>query len=494
MTLRGRLPRKYDPAEDRAVSYLSYHTPGDEAGFHLRVFGVLTWLVQTLGLAAAMVLAVGIFLTFAIGVETFNHYVLNGSWISKLGYSALQAEPPVLRDRFIEAMNWLTWFPASIWHSVFGVSGLNLAEYGNARDFVSYIPGALVAAIALIFLVLMPLVLFLLAVAYMVSIRLRSSGLVFGSESFAWTMANRIGVKRNANDNTKLRLMFITPQAWRSQEMAHCYYYKSDRVISDVAGYMADWSRHAPSSLLSLGGYVSDTARWAVVALFVLTIFAVSVPIANKFAGGTGSSQAAPVEVKEEPRIVEEVLQVCAVYRPTVEVPQNAPAEATWAAARKAWDGNVGAKLGPVWADGNQAEYERSLNGTGPTGDRYAIVARLCKQRPINCQDQRHGGEATFELPADFDADLARDMTTAVVDSLTKRWQSEAVTKFGADWGDADFNFKTMSMRRSFENACSYEEVAGSKRYHCKVAATACQKPAVSTSASSPTRSGRTGK
>ncbi len=102
----------------------------------------------------------------------------------------------------------------------------------------------------------MPLVLFLLAIAYVVSIRLRGSGLVFGSESFAWTMANRIGVKRHANDNTMLRLVFISPEAWRRQEVAHCYYYKADSVIEDVAGYMADWSRHAPSRFLPFGGWI----------------------------------------------------------------------------------------------------------------------------------------------------------------------------------------------------------------------------------------------
>jgi hypothetical protein len=494
VSLRARLPRKYDPAEDRAVSYLSYHTPGDEAGLHLRIFGTLTWLVQTFGLAAAMVLAVGIFLTLAVGIETFNHFVLGGSLLSKLGYSAFQADPPELRGRFIDLMNGLTYYPGLVWHFVFGASGLNLAEYSNAREFVKYVPGALVLSIALIFLLLMPVVLFLLAVAYVVSIRLRGSGLVFGSESFAWTMANRIGVKRNANDNTLLRMMFITPQAWRSQEMAHCYYYQSDRVIGDVAGYMADWSRHAPSRLLSLGGWVADAARWAVVALFVLTIFAVSVPLANKFAGGTASSQPAPVKTKPEPRVVEEATQICAEHSTSMEFPPNSTSEMDWAAITKMWSTEVGSKLGAEWVNADEAVKagQMEFSRLAGVGDTYSVEVRICRPRPLVCQEVAHGAEASFELPAGFDSDLARDMTSALIGSLTQRWQTEAETKFGADWADIEFNFKALRMHRSSENTCSIEDAGGTIRYRCKVAAAACQKPTITApQPSRPSRAGR---
>jgi len=57
MGLRDKLPKKYDPHEDRPMAYLSYHTPGDEAGVHLRIFGFITWLLQTLSLSAASALA-----------------------------------------------------------------------------------------------------------------------------------------------------------------------------------------------------------------------------------------------------------------------------------------------------------------------------------------------------------------------------------------------------------------------------------------------------
>ena len=51
---------------------------------------------------------------------------------------------------------------------------------------------------------------------------------------------------------------------------------------------MADWSRHAPWRFLSVGEWTADAARWAIVLLFVLSIFAVSVPFATSFAGACG--------------------------------------------------------------------------------------------------------------------------------------------------------------------------------------------------------------
>ncbi len=93
LTLRDLLPRKFDPSEDRPVSYLSYHTLGDEAGLHLRIFGALTWLVQTLGLTAACVLAMGLVLTPIIAIEAINHYAFDGSLLSRVGISALSEDP-----------------------------------------------------------------------------------------------------------------------------------------------------------------------------------------------------------------------------------------------------------------------------------------------------------------------------------------------------------------------------------------------------------------
>jgi hypothetical protein len=483
IALREKLPKKYDPAEDRAVSYLSYHTPGDEAGLHLRIFGTLTWLVQTLGLSAAIVLASGIFLTIVIGIEAFNHWAFNGSLLSKLGLSAWQTGQPALQDRFIQVMDWLTYFPAMVWSKLGVTSILNIGSLPDPRNAAWWVPVALLAAITLIFLLLMPLVLFLLAIAYVVSMRLRRSGLVFGSESFAWTMANRIGVKRRANDNTLLRVMFISPEAWRRQEIAHSYYYKSDRIIEDVAGYMADWSRHTPSRFLSIGGWVADTARWAVVALFVFSIFAVSVPIANSFANKSkpaGEATPAPApESKPEPKLIEEELQVCARHTVRVVVPSDAPGDVIDAAARKLWEADVTAKLGTDWAKWKGSDWS-SLDGTGDTGDTRKVEASFCKPRPIDCQQTPHGAEVVFELSSTLDDSLTSGVTSSVVSTLRQRWQAEALGKYGSDWSDIPFNFKTLRDRRPVEDGCKGQDAGGGRtRYECKVATTACKGPLV---------------
>jgi hypothetical protein len=297
-------------------------------------------------------------------------------------------------------------------------------------------------------------------------------------------MANRIGVKRNANGNTMLRRMFISPEAWRRQEIAHSYYYKCDRVIGDVASYMADWSRHAPSRFLPVGGLVADTLRWAVVALFVLSIFAVSVPLANRFAGKT-EAKPAPTQTKPEPKLIEEETQVCAVHTVMIELPLQAPGDVAWAAARRAWNADVGPKLGADWANADQAEqagqmeYERRFRGTGSSGDIYEVEMRMCKPRPIDCQDTPHGSEVAFELSSELDPSLAKAMTSTVVSTLKERWQSEAVAKYGSDWSDVAFNFETLRKRHPVEDGCKGEDAGGGRtRYQCKVTTTACKKPA----------------
>ena len=49
---------KFDPREDpdTTVRYLSYYTPGDEAGLGLRIFGILTWVMQTVWMVMATAL------------------------------------------------------------------------------------------------------------------------------------------------------------------------------------------------------------------------------------------------------------------------------------------------------------------------------------------------------------------------------------------------------------------------------------------------------
>jgi tetratricopeptide (TPR) repeat protein len=126
----------------------------------------------------------------------------------------------------------------------------------------------------------MPFVVLAIAGAYLASMWLRSSGVVFGSEKLSWNLANRITVMRHANQNTALRVMFIAPQAWWRREIAHSYYYKSGRIIRDVADRIADWSNHRATPAWPVEAWLGSAARIFVVLLFVLSIFAVSVPVA----------------------------------------------------------------------------------------------------------------------------------------------------------------------------------------------------------------------
>ena len=215
VALKAKLPKKYDPTEDRPVAYLSYHTQGDEARVHLRLFGALTWLVQTLGLSAACVLAAGVALTVVIGVEVLSSFLLGGSIMSRLGISAWQAEPVELRDRFVALMNWLTYFPSIVWTKLFDLkTTLDLSGVENPRDVAWYIPLALLAAVSLLSFVLMPVVLILVGAAYAVSIRLRGpwpTVLVSGGAPTttpgcgSFSSAPRLGAARNWRTATTTR-------------------------------------------------------------------------------------------------------------------------------------------------------------------------------------------------------------------------------------------------------------------------------------------------
>jgi hypothetical protein len=276
--LRRKLPIKYDPAEGKPVAYLSYHTPGDEAGLHLRNFGAITWLVQTLSYAVAAILAFGALLAVVIAVEMLMSSHGGGTILSRLGISAWSGDR-LQQDRFIKLVDVLTFYPASVWAWVGGSSSFAvLGTLANKYDVVKLMPQALLASVAKQLFVTMPLALTALALASLINSRLRGSAKVFGSEKAAWTMASRIGVTRRANTNTMLRTIFITPEAWRNGELAHCYYYKSDAITKDIADQIADPSRHEPNSALPIESWTATTARWLLVLLLMLGIFAAAVP------------------------------------------------------------------------------------------------------------------------------------------------------------------------------------------------------------------------
>lgn len=293
--LGNSLPAKYDPSEDRATKYISYQTPGDEAWLGLRFFGFLTWVIQTFGLAFASMLALGVLLIPLIAVDAVFQLLFGKGLLSPLGISAF-TDDVGQRARFIALMDWLTYLPRTAL-SYFGVpGGQSLASMVNSKDVAWWIPLAIVLTLFLVFLLLMPVMLVLLGIAYLVAMWLRRTGLVFGGEGMAWNLASRIAVSRRANDNTAMRNMLLTPEAWWRKEMAHCYYYKSERVISDVAQAIGNWRNLDAGPAVPVGRWLATSASWLIVLITMLSIFSSSVPLAgsmNSLAGffsGTGGS------------------------------------------------------------------------------------------------------------------------------------------------------------------------------------------------------------
>ena len=290
--LKDRLPAKYDPRADSQASYLNYHTPGDEPGLGLRLQGLITWIIQTLILATTCVLAAGIVLAVVGGIEAlFLHPWFGGhGFLSSVGMSP---KLPDQQSRFVTMIDVLTFLPATAWSALQAIPGLSallgapavrLGSLPNAGEIAEYVPLALVNAVMNIMFGLLPLVAVALAVGFAMSRWLRNNYFVgFGSERFAWTLANRIAVVRRGGTNSMLRQITISPEAWWKRDIAHCYYYKSDVVTKDVASQIAHPEHFKPDEPgLPVEHIVASTLRWAMVALFVLGIFSMAVPIAQR--------------------------------------------------------------------------------------------------------------------------------------------------------------------------------------------------------------------
>jgi uncharacterized protein (DUF2235 family) len=268
MSLRDKLPKKYDPREDRPMAFLSYHTAGDEAGVHLRIFGAITWLVQTLSLSAASALAFGlVLLPILIPGAIYLGYV---TFVEHNEAACLAAVTWIAT-----AADLLTTYPAVVWQALLSPFTHLQSGYGTLSGELSlaiWVPAFLMVSILVVFVVIMPVAAIGLGIAYLVGMWLRGSGMVFGGERLTWTLANQIGVSRLANTNTKLRKFFISPEAWRKGEIAHCYYYKNEEVIGDVASHIANWSDHKPTPPLAIETWIPGIGRWLVVLLFILSI------------------------------------------------------------------------------------------------------------------------------------------------------------------------------------------------------------------------------
>ena len=291
MALREQLPKKYDPREDRPMAYLSYHTTGDEAGVHLRLFGFITWLVQTLSLSAASALAIGLLL-----LPVLIPLVVYVWYVSGPGRDGLSEEScAALFGGISHFVDLSTYYPAKVWRAVLGLfMPLDAGFAGLSGNFAlaSWLPLFLMLSLFAIFVIGMPIAAIGLGIAYLVGMWLRGSGMVFGSEKMTWTLANQIGVSRLANSNTKLRTHFITPEAWRKGEIAHCYYYKNEKVIQDVANHIVHWSDHTPTRPLPMETWIPVLARGLIVLLFILSIPLFAVVFLKETAAGKAAVKA----------------------------------------------------------------------------------------------------------------------------------------------------------------------------------------------------------
>jgi hypothetical protein len=503
--LSEKLPRKYDPAEGRPVAYLSYHTPGDEAGLHLRLFGVLTWVVRTLALSAVALLAFGFVLVAIVAMEAALGLTQGGSLLGRVGMSAF-TDMPEQRDRFILLIDALTYWPKLVLTQLLGVESLplSLGQLEEKRAAAWYLPIALVLVIVVSFLFLMPLVVLAIAIVYLVGMWLRGSGVVFGSESLAWNLANHIAVTRRANANTALQVMFISPEAWWNRQMAHSYYYQSGRVIEDVARRIADWGNHKPMrAAWQVGDWLAAGLRWGVVLFFLLSLFSLAVPVAAAFAAveqaitsfipwklSSGPGSRAEAKPPKPPTLVEERTKICwsvdhSVQVPTVVQKGDTDFDAVRANARPVWEAEVASKFGAEWASWQNASVGGTTCGLAETAGAVCFVsATPCKPRPIACKDAPHSVEAGFELLHGFKgfhmSGAPDRMMLTVRANLKEQWISDVRNQLGAEWtATADGDFAVLrAFGRPIVEECKSEQAAdGRVAYRCTFATAPCKEP-----------------
>ncbi len=289
--LRQKLPKKYDPREERQAFYLNYHTPGDEPGLGLRLQGFITWVIQALALSMACVVVAGIVLAVIGGLEALLlSNVMGGRGL--LGSVGLSPKAGDQQWRFIVMMDVLTAVPALLWNGLAAIPGLapilggpaelRLGGLAHPGQVAEHVPFALFSAVMTMLFNLLPTILIGLAVAFGVGVWLRNSMAGFGAENFAWTLASRIAISKRAGPHSKLRKINISGDAWWNRDIAHCYYYKSDVVTKDVADFIAHPERLQPDPVgWAMARRVPGIARWLVAGVFVLGIFAAAVPIAR---------------------------------------------------------------------------------------------------------------------------------------------------------------------------------------------------------------------
>lgn len=281
--LKDRLPTKYDPRSDKDVAYLNYTTPGDEAGMGLTLQGFITWAVQTLWLATACVALCAVIIQI-VG------FIANDGETGKF----LRNASPQQVSRFVSTLNMLTPLPVAAWqvvswafgwipgiaslHPVMNISDIPIAEQ---PDVVRKFSQAMDLVTVKLLLQLIPITLAMTAVSFLVSKWLRNSEVGFGAERLAWTLASKIAITKRANANSMLRNVVISPRAWWNRDIAHCYYYKCDSVIKDVANFISDRNLHRADRPLPIGRIVAAVTTWLFVLIVCLSIFAATVSVAR---------------------------------------------------------------------------------------------------------------------------------------------------------------------------------------------------------------------
>ncbi len=279
--LKDRLPVKYDPRGEKQVAFVNYTTPGDEAGLGLKLQGFITWLVQTLWLATAVAAL------FAVFLQVIS---LNSGHADGFMHDA----SPQLVSRTIAIMNIVTLLPVAVWnglswtfgwipglsslHPVMNISDLPVAEQAGVARKVGHAMD--VVTVKLLFQ-LIPMALAMTALSFLVSKWLRNSQVGFGNERLAWTLASKISIAKRANENSMLRNIVISPLAWWNRDIAHCYYYKCDPVIQDVAGFIADRNLHKADRPWPIERIVASAMTWLIVLIVCLGIFAAAVSVAK---------------------------------------------------------------------------------------------------------------------------------------------------------------------------------------------------------------------
>lgn len=246
--LGNRLPQKYDPPEsaESQVPFLSFHTPGDEAGLGLRIFGLLTWAMRTVWLAIAVALVTA----FALLVVML---------VAKMFFGA---------DAMAALWNGIFAQPVRVWNAI---SGAGIPPVSSEQ--AGFIPIVLGLSMLVVVLFVLPITLLNVALIYLVGLWLRGTGIAFGGERLSWTMAADIGASPRPNTKAKMRRSVLVPEAWLKGEMAHCYFYKSDKVINDLAQHIADWPNAAqPTPASKIAAILPKLSRWIVALAAVLAV------------------------------------------------------------------------------------------------------------------------------------------------------------------------------------------------------------------------------